>query len=83
MSKLLENPSPLSNREWLLSVIEEYNLSTQDVIRNTGYSRSSVLSWTMSNRSSARARDVPDRAIDSLKLRIKTGTLERRRPRRR
>lgn len=68
-----------SNREWLLNTIKEYDLSIRDLMANTGYSRSSVLSWTMSNRDSARAREVPERAIEFLKLKIKTGTLERQR----
>lgn len=67
-----------------MNLVKEQDLCIRDLITNTGYSRSSVLSWTMTNRESARARPVPDRAVEILKLRLSTGNIlkmERRRRR--
>jgi len=64
----MKNPEP--NRDELLSLMEENGLRAEDLPELTGYSASTVAAWMMGDRTSARARQVPTRALDMLKLKL-------------
>lgn len=64
----MKTPEP--NRDELLSLMEENGLRAEDLPDLTGYSASTVAAWMMGDRASARARQVPTRALDMLKLKL-------------
>lgn len=57
-------------RDELLELMTEYSLSPTDVSELTEYSPHSVAAWLMPDRTSARARPVPPRALSLLKAKI-------------
>ena len=57
-------------RDELLELMATYDLSPDEVAQYTEYSLSTVQAWLMPDRTSARARPVPPRAISLLKAKI-------------
>lgn len=60
----------MSTRDELLEYAQLYQLSPTDVAELTEYSLSSVEAWLMPDRTSVRAREVPQRALSLLKAKI-------------
>lgn len=58
------------NRERLLEMMAANGIKPEDLPALTSYSSSMVKAWLMPDRSSKRARGVPQRAVDLLQLRI-------------
>lgn len=58
-----------SNRQKLLDIVQEFQLSQTDIAMLTTYSLDSVKGW-MASPESDRARSVPDRAIELLQLKL-------------
>lgn len=57
-------------RDELLELAKEHRLSPEDLAEYTEYSISSVEAWLMPDRTSARARPVPSRALSLLKAKL-------------
>lgn len=68
--------TPEKNRDELLSLMKENGLKAEDLPALTGYSASTVAAWMMSDRTSARARQVPDRALNMFKLKLEAAKAE-------
>lgn len=62
------NEEPL--RDELLALTAEHRLSPEQLALLTEYSKSTVEAWLMPDRTSARARPVPQRALSLLKAKI-------------
>ena len=58
------------NREKLLELMEENGIRVEDLPSLTSYSESMVKAWMMPERTSKRARAVPDRALELLQLKL-------------
>lgn len=58
------------NREKLLELMEENGIRVEDLPSLTSYSASMVKAWMMPERTSKRARAVPDRALELLQLKL-------------
>lgn len=57
-------------REELLEIAKTNSFSPKDIAMLTEYSISSVEAWLMQDRTSPRARPVPERALSLIKLKI-------------
>lgn len=68
--------TPEKNRDELLSLMKENGLKAEDLPALTDYSASTVAAWMMSDRTSARARQVPDRALNMFKLKLEAAKAE-------
>lgn len=59
-------PTDDSRRERLLKLMQENGFKPEDLPELTGYSQDAIKAWLMPDRDSARARGVPQRALDLL-----------------
>lgn len=59
----MATPTEDSRRAQLLQIMQENGIKPEDLPQLTGYSQDAIKAWLMPDRSSSRARGVPQRAL--------------------